>query len=82
MRGLTESGGWIALTCAALGTTLQAQTPRVHAVVASSEHRGGAPAVEWLCEEFLPALASWPRDLAPDGPFALTVAADGVEAHQ
>ena len=54
-----------ALTCAALCATLHAQAPQLHAVFAASEHRGGAPAIAWLCEEVLPARPEWPDDLDP-----------------
>jgi len=52
--------------------------PRLHAAFAGSEARGGAPAVQWLCEQFLPQLDCWPEGLDARGPFALQLDADGL----
>ena len=70
-----------ALTCAALCATLHAQAPQLHAVFAASEHRGGAPAIAWLCEEVLPARPEWPDDLDPQAAYALTVSNGAVTVH-
>lgn len=50
----------------------------LYAAVAASEHRGGVPAIAWLCEEYLPTLAAWPAGLDPRGPFSLHLSHDGI----
>jgi hypothetical protein len=68
----------LSLLTATLTAATVAQGPRLHAAIAASEHRGGTPAVAWLCEDFLPTLPSWPDGLDPHGPLALTFSAAGV----
>ncbi|MEZ6037002.1 MAG: hypothetical protein R3F29_05945 [Planctomycetota bacterium] len=64
------------------GGAAPAQSPvRLDAVVAAAPQRVGVPAIAWLCERFLPALADWPAGLDPNGTFALTLDAEGVRVH-
>lgn len=81
MRGCPDVPGRLALVSAGLCVALHAQAPRLHAVFAASEHRGGVPAIAWLCEELLPSLPSWPAALDPAATFALTVSEEGVALH-
>ena len=60
-------------------STAAAQSPRLHAAVASSGHRSDVPAIAWLCEDYLPSLPTWPRDLDPLGPLSITLTADRLQ---
>ena len=37
-----------------------------------------APAIAWLCSEFLPTLPQWPKGLDPQGSFAISLTAEGL----
>ena len=80
MTSTASASRWSALAALLWCATAGAQAPLLHAAIASSEHRGGVPAVAWLCEEYLPSLPSWPKDLDPQEPFALTVSSEGWSA--
>ena len=66
------------LVVAALAAGAHAQRPRLHAAIASSEHRGALPALAWLCEEYLPSLEAWPEGLDPSDPLAVTLSHEGL----
>ena len=58
------------------GANAQTRGPELHAAFAGSSHRGGTPAIAWLCEQFLPSLPAWPNGLDPREPFALRLTAN------
>lgn len=68
-----------ALVAAWLGTALAAQgevpAPRVVVDVAfaAAPHRGKLPALSWLCETWLPAQPTFPRELDPRRPFRIAL---------
>lgn len=62
--------------------TAPAQLPGVpfelHAVVARAAQRGSVPAIAWLCEQWLPAHATWGQGMAAADVFALHGSANGL----
>lgn len=55
------------------------QGPTLHVAFASSAHRGGAPAIAWLCEQLLPSLPAWPDGLDRHDRFALLLTPNALE---
>lgn len=81
---LARSRPLAALTCLVGLVPARAQAPeptrvpQLHAAIASAEHRGRVPALDWLCTEWLPTLPGWAEGLDPRDGFALTLGPDGV----
>ena len=73
---------WSVLGTFLLGTTATAQSDfagaTVHAAFAGAEQRGGLPALQWLCEQYLPKRADWPTGLSPTQPFAIELSSQGL----
>lgn len=80
MTSSAKAPRWSPLLALLWCATADAQAPLLHAAIAASEHRGGVPAVAWLCEEYLPGLPSWPEDLDPRESFTLSVSTEGWSA--
>jgi len=78
MSASSSGSAWLPLLAAVTCATAPAQGPRLHAAIAASEHRGAAPALAWLCEDYLPTLSTWPDGLDPHGTLSLTLSADGI----
>lgn len=65
--------------CQVPATPPAAVGPQLHAAIASSAHRTQAPAIAWLCDEYLPSLPQWPAGLDPNTSFSLSLSAAGLQ---
>ncbi|MFK7741380.1 MAG: hypothetical protein AB8H80_13775 [Planctomycetota bacterium] len=68
----------LAALLATAPTAAQSSGLQLHAAIASSEHRGQVPAIAWLCEDYLPTLASWPHGLNPSGTIGIALSSEGL----
>lgn len=49
--------------------------PQLLAAIADSTHRSNVPAIQWLCQEFLPKQPQWPTGLKPSDAFSVSLSA-------
>ena len=49
--------------------------PQLLAAIADSTHRSHVPAIQWLCQEFLPKQPQWPTGLKPSDAFSISLSA-------
>ena len=49
--------------------------PHLLAAIADSTHRSNVPAIQWLCQEFLPKQPQWPTGLKPSDAFSISLSA-------